>query len=90
MPQARRQHAQRLKEWDSANAHWMRQQQGCHVPKSYDGVRISHFPPTMEDWSDCLAVHMIQVRDMGLIQGQNWDLEGLSEACGVCCAPSTW
>jgi kynurenine formamidase len=39
------------------------------------------FPPSMPDWSDCLAVHMIQVRDMGLIQGQNWDLEDLSVAC---------
>ncbi|MEZ5267374.1 MAG: hypothetical protein R2789_01985 [Microthrixaceae bacterium] len=24
---------------------------------------------------------MIQVRDMGLIQGQNWNLEELSNAC---------
>jgi kynurenine formamidase len=39
------------------------------------------FPPSMPDWSDCLAVHMIQVRDMGLIQGQNWNLEELSLAC---------
>jgi len=39
------------------------------------------FPPSMPDWKDCLAVHMIQVRDMGLLQGQNWDLEDLSVAC---------
>ncbi len=39
------------------------------------------FPPSMPDWSDCLAVHMIHVRDMGLIQGQNWNLEELSVAC---------
>ena len=35
----------------------------------------------MADWSDCLAVHMIQLRDMGLIQGQNWDFEELASAC---------
>jgi hypothetical protein len=26
-------------------------------------------------------VHMIQLRDMGLLQGQNFDLEALSEHC---------
>jgi hypothetical protein len=35
----------------------------------------------MPDWSDCLAVHMIQLRDMGLLQGQNWDFEDLAVAC---------
>ena len=39
------------------------------------------FPPSLPDWSDCLAVHMIHVRDMGLLQGQNWDLEELADAC---------
>lgn len=39
------------------------------------------FPPTEPDWSDCLAVHLLHVRDMGLLQGQNWDLEDLSVAC---------
>jgi hypothetical protein len=24
---------------------------------------------------------MLQIRDMGVIQGQNWDLEALSAAC---------
>ncbi|MGI9578214.1 MAG: cyclase family protein [Microthrixaceae bacterium] len=46
-----------------------------------DAYAYEVFPPTMDDWSDCLAVHMIQVRDMGLIQGQNWNLEELSVAC---------
>ena len=46
-----------------------------------DAYAYEVFPPSMEDWSDCLAVHMIQVRDMGLIQGQNWNLEELSVAC---------
>ena len=26
-------------------------------------------------------MHMLHIRDMGLIQGQNWDLEELSVAC---------
>lgn len=46
-----------------------------------DNYAYEVFPPSMPDWSDCLAVHMIQVRDMGLIQGQNWNLEELSKAC---------
>lgn len=40
------------------------------------------FPPALPDWSDTLAVHMVQVRDMGLLQGQNWNFESLSVACG--------
>ena len=43
-----------------------------------DSYAYEAFPPTMADWSDCLAVHMIQLRDMGLIQGQNWDFEDLA------------
>lgn len=46
-----------------------------------DSYAYEAFPPTQPDWSDCLAVHMIQVRDMGLLQGQNWDLEDLAAAC---------
>jgi kynurenine formamidase len=46
-----------------------------------DTYAYEAFPPTQPDWSDCLAVHMIQVRDMGLLQGQNWDLEDLAVAC---------
>jgi len=46
-----------------------------------DSYAYEAFPPTMADWSDCLAVHMIQLRDMGLIQGQNWDFEDLAVAC---------
>lgn len=46
-----------------------------------DTYAYEAFPPTQSDWSDCLAVHMIHIRDMGLIQGQNWDLEDLSLAC---------
>ena len=35
------------------------------------------FPPPSPDWSDTLCVHMLHIRDMGLIQGQSWDLEAL-------------
>lgn len=37
------------------------------------------WPP--EDWSAIMAVHMISLRDMGQLQGQNADLEALAEAC---------
>ena len=46
-----------------------------------DTYAYEAFPPLEPDWSDCLAVHMVQLRDMGLLQGQNWDLEELSTAC---------
>jgi kynurenine formamidase len=46
-----------------------------------DTYAYEAFPPSLPDWSDCLAVHMIQLRDMGLIQGQNWDLEDLAAEC---------
>lgn len=46
-----------------------------------DTYAYEAFPPSQPDWSDCLAVHMIQLRDMGLLQGQNWDFEALSDAC---------
>jgi kynurenine formamidase len=37
------------------------------------------WPP--EDWSCMMPVHMIQLRDMGQIQGQNLDLEALAAEC---------
>ncbi|HMX66688.1 MAG TPA: cyclase family protein [Microthrixaceae bacterium] len=46
-----------------------------------DTYAYEAFPPTQADWSDCLAVHLLQIRDMGLLQGQNWDLEELADAC---------
>jgi len=46
-----------------------------------DTYAYEAFPPTQPDWSDCLAVHLLHIRDMGLLQGQNWDLEALAEAC---------
>ncbi len=41
------------------------------------------FPPPSADWSDTLCVHMLQIRDIGLLQGQNWDLEALAERCAA-------
>lgn len=32
-------------------------------------------------WDDALAVHCLHVVDMGMTQGQNWDLEALAAAC---------
>jgi kynurenine formamidase len=60
-----------------------------------DSYAYEALPPSLADWSDCLAVHMIQLRDMGLLQGQNWDFEDLSVACAdaeqwdflLCAAP---
>ncbi len=46
-----------------------------------DTYAYEAFPPTQPDWSDCLAVHLLQIRDMGLLQGQNWDFEELAVAC---------
>lgn len=46
-----------------------------------DNYAYEAFPPSMPDWSDCLVVHMVQLRDMGLLQGQNWDLEDLAITC---------
>ena len=38
-------------------------------------------PPESGNWDDLLAVHMVQLRDMGLLQGQNWDFEALAVDC---------
>jgi kynurenine formamidase len=37
------------------------------------------WPP--EDWAAMMVVHMIHLRDMGQIQGQNFDLEALAADC---------
>jgi len=46
-----------------------------------DTYAYEAFPPPSADWSDTLCVHMLHLRDIGLLQGQNWDLEALSVAC---------
>jgi kynurenine formamidase len=37
------------------------------------------WPP--ESWGILMPVHMIHLRDIGQLQGQNWDLEPLASAC---------
>jgi kynurenine formamidase len=44
-----------------------------------DTLALEVFPG--EDPGVLLPVHMIQLRDMGLLQGQNFDLEALAEHC---------
>jgi len=46
-----------------------------------DTYAYEAFPPPSPDWSDTLCVHMLQIRDMGVIQGQSWDLEALAARC---------
>ncbi len=40
-------------------------------------------PPENGNWDDLMVVHMLQLRDMGLVQGQNWDFEALAEHCAA-------
>lgn len=45
-----------------------------------DTLTFEIFPPEVEDlW---LPVHALDLVEMGMIQGQNWNLEELSTACG--------
>lgn len=46
-----------------------------------DTYAYEAFPPPSPDWSDTLCVHMLHLRDIGLLQGQSWDLEALSARC---------
>lgn len=58
-----------------------------------DNYAFENFPP--DDWDDTLAVHCLNIRDQGLIQGQNWNLEQLAARCAeldratglLCAAP---
>jgi kynurenine formamidase len=44
-----------------------------------DTMTFEIFPPEIEDlW---LPVHALDLVEMGMLQGQNWNLETLSEAC---------
>ncbi|KUJ70037.1 cyclase [Streptomyces albus subsp. albus] len=46
-----------------------------------DTLTFEVFPPEIENgW---LAVHALHLVEMGMPQGQNWDLEELSEACAA-------
>ncbi|WP_394433121.1 cyclase family protein [Streptomyces sp. SGAir0957] len=45
-----------------------------------DTLTFEIFPPEIEDlW---LPVHALHLVEMGMLQGQNWNLESLSTACG--------
>lgn len=48
-----------------------------------DNYAYEVMPPETDNWDDLLAVHMIQLRDMGMVQGQNFDLERLADACAA-------
>lgn len=49
---------------------------GCFT----DSYAYEVMPPESGNWDDLLAVHMLQLRDMGMLQGQNWNLEELADA----------
>lgn len=46
-----------------------------------DTYAYEAFPPPSPDWADTLCVHMLQIRDIGLLQGQSWDFERLAVRC---------
>ncbi|TXJ78826.1 cyclase family protein [Streptomyces lavendulae] len=47
-----------------------------------DTLTFEIFPPEIDDlW---LPVHALHLVEMGMLQGQNWNLEELSTACGEC------
>jgi len=46
-----------------------------------DSYTYEVMPPESGNWDDLLAVHMVQLRDLGLLQGQNWNFEGLAAHC---------
>ena len=46
-----------------------------------DSYTYEVMPPESGNWDDLLVVHMLQLRDMGLLQGQNWNFEALAERC---------
>jgi kynurenine formamidase len=54
--------------------------------RRHDVAAVATDTFTMEVWPGedpavLFPVHMIQLRDMGLLQGQNWDLEALAAHC---------
>jgi kynurenine formamidase len=36
-----------------------------------------------ENWDDLMVVHLLQLVEMGMLQGQNWNFEALSEDCAA-------
>lgn len=58
---------------------WMRRHDVAAV--ATDTLALEVFP--CEDPAVLFPVHLLQLRDMGLTQGQNFDLEGLSAHCAT-------
>jgi kynurenine formamidase len=58
---------------------WMRRHDVAAV--ATDTLALEVFP--CEDPAVLFPVHLLHLRDMGLMQGQNFDLEGLSEHCAA-------
>jgi kynurenine formamidase len=58
---------------------WFRRHDVAAV--AIDTLAMEVFP--CEDPAVLFPVHMIQIRDMGLTQGQNFDLEALAEHCAA-------
>jgi kynurenine formamidase len=58
---------------------WLRRHDVAAV--ATDTLALEVYP--CEDPAVLLPVHMIQLRDVGLTQGQNFDLEGLAAACAA-------
>jgi kynurenine formamidase len=48
-----------------------------------DNYTYEVMPPENGNWDDLLAVHMLHLRDMGMVQGQNWNFEELADACAA-------
>jgi kynurenine formamidase len=46
-----------------------------------DNVAFEVYPPEREDAQ--LPVHLLHLVEMGMLQGQNWDLEALAEDCAT-------
>lgn len=46
-----------------------------------DNYTYEVMPPESGNWDDLLVVHMLHLRDMGMLQGQNWDFEALAMSC---------
>ena len=48
---------------------------------TYEVMPPEPVPGKDVNWDDLMVVHLLQLRDMGMLQGQNWDFEALAEDC---------
>lgn len=65
--------------FDPSCASWMRALDVAAY--AIDAQNPDPFPP--QDDSVFLPFHLLALRDMGMLQGQNWDLERLAAACAA-------